>query len=299
MDPKIGSQEFRTSSFNAKKRIAGKLNFDKQRYECSTPTSTPIILSQSQDTTTTSVSENDSFNKHLQKLRTEISVNLNRAREIQIMRDTCNKYKYFCQQIAGYSKTTNWSPEKLPTPFGNVTVRYIHNSRSVDKFICGGKYSSYKEILDVLDNSKHSNEIAKSMLKYLESLAIDNFIDLSNLQVNQYNSSELGKEELTCAKVLSAMLMISEPSQNRNYCGGALERALLRYIVEHKCKFSDVINETFYPQIKKGGAIIARTMMNISDELAAHFSPQGLDLKDNANNESLISPPSARDGSTQ
>ncbi len=281
-DPKISNYTLRTPNFKPKENIP--LKFDK----CSTPASTPTILSQSQDTTSTFIPKNNNFNKYLQELCTEAKINLYYAREIQNIRDSRHKYKYFCQQIANYSKITNWSIEDLPTPFGTVKVLYIHNRNYVDKFICmGNKYSSYKEILPVLDNSKHSNEIAKSILEYLETPAIDNFINLSSLQVKQYNSTELGDKELNCAKALSAILMISEPSQNRNYCGGALERALLRYIVNNKCKFSDVINKKLYPQMQKGGAAIARMLMSIPNELNSQMSPQGLDLM----NQLPITPP--------
>ncbi len=287
------------SRFSAKNFLDNQSYSTDRQNENPTPTSTPIIASNSQDNPSTPVEkikfQNDLF-KGVYKTGDYL---IELARNIQIAREETAKYKYLAQQLSSYTGKGK-KIEKVPTPFGSVTVSYKHNRRSVDKFIHGGIYSSYKSILRILDRSDYSKEIAKDILKYLETSAIDNFKDFSDVQIEPVEYIDnLSAAELICAKVLSAILMVSEPSQNRNYCGGALERALLRTIVSRGCNFSDVINKELYQQMQKYGAIIARMMMHISDELAVYFSPQVLDFPDNANDVPLVSPPTFRDCYTQ
>lgn len=279
------------TQFSPKNLISRPIDPIDQQNENSTPTSTPIAASNSQDNSFTPIKKLKFSIGSFRIVYRTGNYLMSFTRRIQIYRDTTGIYKYFSQQLSSY-KGAGHKSERVPTPFGSITVSYMDNKlHLVDKFVRGGRYSAYKNILGILDKSNYSHEIAKSILEYLETPAIDNFKDFNDVQIEKVKYIDnLSKAESACAKALSAILMISEPSQNRNYGGGMPERAIARKIVDCNCRFSDVINKELYQQMQKGGAKIAKTMIHLSPELAIYSSPQGLDLMDDANEVSLIPP---------
>ena len=278
----------RKLQFSPKNLIDRQFGSTDKQDENSTPTSTPIISSNSQDNSFTSVKKlRFSIGSFKIVYRTSDYL-MTFTRRIQSYRDETRIYKYFAQQISSYTGGDN-KTEYIATPFGSAKVWYRHYKfHDVDKVICGGCYSSYTSILSVLNTSNYSQEIAESILKYLQTPAINNFKDFNDLKVDQSKYiNKLSHKELKCANALSAILMVSEPSKNRNYGGGARERALLRTMLSSNGRFTDVFNKKFYPQMQKGGAAIARTSTSIPNELNSKMSPQGLDLM----NQLPITPP--------
>lgn len=192
------------------------------------------------------------------------------ARKRQERRSENGKnFRYLSQRLTSYVPIQR----PLKTPFGNVQLELRYGKDAHDVVVSLPRPTDYEKICQSIDDAVGRDKIkalaseidAFLRLEDSDEYKEKSFIDILNILLKNVKESDFfddkESEPAKAAAVLSAVLFVCEPSKNRSFDGGKLERASLKFIVGGKNTFSEVYGgkAPIYVPADDGGTEDARS----------------------------------------